>query len=588
MKKINILLFLTVLFFGLNSCSDDDKDTTDADAKNTLVKFQSTINSLSSVPNGDSLWVKNTMIGVYGLHTTSAEVLDGASNLRYFSPKGKSEFGPANMYNDILRFPENGEAVDLIAYRPYNQSVKDGKLNVDLSKQNKPNDIDLLYSNNVKGLKQEKEAVADFTHVLSKIVFRIHLGESMYSIVGMDIQLENFKQKGVFDILDGTLAEGAVGTIGAKMTFTSGVSYGEAIVFPGKDANRSVSLRFGRNTASIPLPANMEIKANKQYVFDLTVNKKSFVLSEQAIEEDWLTNSGAEIILDPKNTANGEPETPFLVYQAKSQIGKKEAWVAGIVSDFKFPDAKGVAGTDYIVLKDIAEDSDSTKFLLVDIKNSPVADRLATSIIPDLVGKRVSLKGNIVTSTANKLGVQVQNVVEELGGGPVSGPVTELLFMETFGAPAAGEKDRTPLMGYEGYDMKVPVVYNVLSMNDIEFRQVDKFLDYGYHLWMPVGGALDLSIENIESKDYYDMKLMYDMANGVVTATHDILTIKCNGVAIKMPTNKVKKKDAFETVSVKIPTGTTRIEIIKVAESAETGGGHIRVDNIRIEGTIVK
>lgn len=590
MKKINILLFLAVLFLGLNSCSDDDKETTGIDETNKLVKLQSTINSLTSVENADSLWVKNTMLGVYGLDATSSEALENASNVRYFSPKGKSEFGPANMYNDVVTFPANGGAIDVIAYRPYNAAVENGKLNLDLTKQGKPVDIDLMYSNNIKGLKQGEEAVADFAHVLSKMIIRIHLGDAVHSVVGMDVKLGNFVQKGAFDILAGSIVKddaAAVGSLNTKLTFTSGVSYAEAIVFPNSGAGRTLNVRYGKDAVEIAIPATLEMKANKQYTFDLTVNKAGFVLADQVVEEDWLTDSAAKIVVDPQNTGNGEVETPFHVYQTKEQVSKKESWVAGIITDFKFPDVKGEAGTDYIVLKDVSESADSTKYLLVDLKNSPVADRLATSLIPDLIGMRVNVKADIVVSEQTRFGVKLENVVAEKGGGPVSGPVTELLFMETFGWPAPGqENDRPQLDTYEGYDMKSPIVYNVLDVKraSLRYTNSDKFGDYGFYIWMDEESVLDLSIENIQSKDYYDLKLMYDMANGDAQATYDILAVKCNGVEVKLPATKVKKKDNFETVSVKIPNGTTNIQIIKPGKTS----GNVRVDNVRIEGTIVK
>lgn len=588
MKKNNILLFLSILFFGLYSCSDDDKKIIDNDTKGKLVDLQSTINSQASVENGDSLWVKNTMVGVYALQT-AGEPMEGASNLRYFSPQGKSLLGPANMYNDIVTFPENGSAIDLVAYRPYSAAVENGLLNIDLTKQAKPTDIDLLYSNNLKGIKEDQEAVADFAHVLSKMIFRISLGDDIQSVVGMELKLSNFKTKGTFDILNGTIVTGAtdaVGAITSKITFTSGVSYAEAIVFPSVEANRNVSLKFGQNTAEITLPANFEMKANKQYVFDLKVSKETFSLSDEIAEEDWMTNSAAKIVLDPLNQANGEAATPFLVYQTKEKVDQKGAWIAGLIVDYKFPNVAGVAGSDYIVLKDIADSSDSTKYLLVDIKGSPVADRLDIHLIPDLVGMRVSIKGDLAASTANQHGVKLINVVAEKGGGQVSGPVTEFLFDETFGVPAAGEENSRPqLDAYTGYDMKSPVVYNVLEAKGTTLRFTDNFPDNGFYIWMPKDAVMDLSIENIQSKDYYDMKLMFDMASGDATAKLDALTIKCNGVDLKLPSNKVKQKDKFETVSVKIPNGTTTIQIIK---PGEISNGHFRVDNIKIEGTIVK
>ncbi|NDV82125.1 fimbrillin family protein [Bacteroides sp. 51] len=170
------------------------------------------------------------------------------------------------------------------------------------------------------------------------------------------------------------------------------------------------------------------------------------------------------------------------------------------------------------------------------------------------------------------------------GGGEIE-YVTKEFFAETFGTGAANIK----LDEYTGFDMSSPVVYsNGVVRLDLQL-QPDRFPDNGYFLTMlqhngTPASEKTLIIDNIPSEGYQDMVLSYDYAAGNVDMKFGDLTLKCNGVEVALPDQKIKNRDRFEGVNVNIPQGTTKIEFVQDRATLS----YLRLDNIKIKGKTAK
>ncbi len=159
----------------------------------------------------DNTWETNDRIGVFMFKTGQTDVasaaIDNSDNRKYIysSVSGENIFGPYTE-NDALYYPQVGN-VDFVAYYPYH-AVEDYKLKLDVSIQADPSSIDLLYSNNLKNIeKGETLQTLQFTHRLSKIVFKITAGKGLTDadLNGLKLSVEDVASSATLDIFTDAL-----------------------------------------------------------------------------------------------------------------------------------------------------------------------------------------------------------------------------------------------------------------------------------------------------------------------------------------------------------------------------------------------
>ena len=206
-----------------------------------------TVGMFNSTRTGDTAtgWLPNDTVGISVYRPGTGEVYAGLMNRRYRT-SGDGTFFPAESEDKII-YPINGDAVDLIAYYPYDPAVTDHFYDVDLDDQSNRRRIDLLYSNNAKGInKHAGNQDLVFCHPLSKFAVRVAPGEGMTEeeLYGSEVLLDSVGLRATFDLLDGTFVR--YGTTGSVEVPMDGLR-GEAIVLPGvvQDAAVTVILADG-------------------------------------------------------------------------------------------------------------------------------------------------------------------------------------------------------------------------------------------------------------------------------------------------------------------------------------------------------
>ena len=235
-KTILLLLAITaVLIFSCCSC-DDKKGDKELPREYTVLEIQSRINSLRAT---ETSWERGDQIGLYaivsGKGLSSTSIFQKASNLPYTTPDGDGQFLPAEG-GEIRLMPE--ERIDLISYYPYQPVGADHKLQINVRDQSDLSKLDLLYSDNARGLNNLRpKAVLQFNHALSQLQISI-MGDGATDLNALQISVGDVKVEGVFDLAAGQLSKLGGTTSKITMHKAKSVAKGathQAILLPGQE-----------------------------------------------------------------------------------------------------------------------------------------------------------------------------------------------------------------------------------------------------------------------------------------------------------------------------------------------------------------
>lgn len=235
-KTILLLLAITaVLIFSCCSCDDKNGDK-ELPKEYTVLEIQSRINSLRAT---ETSWERGDQIGLYaivsGKGLSSTSIFQKASNLPYTTPDGDGHFLPAEG-GEIRLMPE--ERIDLISYYPYQPVGADHKLRINVRDQSDLSKLDLLYSDNARGLNNLRpKAVLQFNHALSQLQISI-MGDGATDLNALQISVGDVKVEGVFDLTTGQLSNLGATTSKITMHKAKSVAKGathQAILLPGQE-----------------------------------------------------------------------------------------------------------------------------------------------------------------------------------------------------------------------------------------------------------------------------------------------------------------------------------------------------------------
>ncbi len=216
-------------------------DESETDDVRIPVVFSGTIQTRLA----DNEWEADDKIGIFMFKTRQDEVADAVidnSNNRKYSYSAENNFTPCTK-NDALYYPQEGN-VDFVSYYPYS-AVEECQLKLDVSVQEDPVSIDLLYSNNLINIEKGKtQHTLQFTHRLSKVVFNISAGTDFDSgdLSGLKLSVEDIAASATLNVFTNelTLAPGANKAITAKTNEAGTLS--EAILLPQTCAGKKVKI----------------------------------------------------------------------------------------------------------------------------------------------------------------------------------------------------------------------------------------------------------------------------------------------------------------------------------------------------------
>ena len=191
--SLPLLAILAACDNGLNDPSFESK------AKH--VTFTSIISGKQNSRAVDASWTANDKIGVYMLKSNDKQITD--SNISYVTEKGNGDFRSTGKE---LFYPTDESYVDFIAYYPYQQTLNAPVYKVNVSNQSKPEEIDLLYSNNLtERNSQSVKGNLQFYHQLSRLNLQFSTTDNS-DISSIQATIKGMPTLADFSLTDGKLS----------------------------------------------------------------------------------------------------------------------------------------------------------------------------------------------------------------------------------------------------------------------------------------------------------------------------------------------------------------------------------------------
>lgn len=305
MTKLGTLLFASTLLFsscqrsGGCGCEVDDPY---AKGKGDL-KVSSNIIQRGTRVAGEA-WEASDAIGIFALNEGQAlGATNYATNAKYTTAATGSSVTFTSVA-DGINLPSTGN-IDLVAYYPYKEGVTT-ELAFDASDQSKPALIDLLYSNNQKGLnKQNEKANLVFSHALTLVEFNITTEEGL-AINDGTIALKDAVVDGKMALATGAITTGTkTATPSVKVKSVGANKYkGMMILPPQALAGKEVTFTLDGKTHTAPLKiakteSGFKYTVEATYKKDKKQEETKLVIVEGATISPWKEggNNGEVIVI---------------------------------------------------------------------------------------------------------------------------------------------------------------------------------------------------------------------------------------------------------------------------------------------------
>lgn len=317
MTKLGTLLFASTLLFsscqrsGGCGCEVDDPY---AKGKGDL-KVSSNIVQPGTRVAGEA-WEASDAIGIFALNEGQAlGATNYATNAKYTTASAGNSVTFTSVA-DGINLPSTGN-IDLVAYYPYKDGVTT-ELAFDASDQSKPALIDLLYSNNQKGLnKQNEKANLVFNHALTLVEFNITTEEGL-AINDGTIALKDALVDGKMALATGAITTGTkTATPSVKVKSAGANKYkGMMILPPQALAGKEVTFTLDGKTHTAPLKiaqteSGLKYTVEATYKKDKNQEKTKLVIVEGATISPWKEGgNNGEVIVIGGEEAPVVPPTP--------------------------------------------------------------------------------------------------------------------------------------------------------------------------------------------------------------------------------------------------------------------------------------
>ena len=297
MKLSNLLYAGMLSSLALVSCTDNDENSEWTGSEGVVFTT-----SIQSRVSGNS-WNANDEVGIFMTPNGSEIASATAANKKYLAQTNGSLVAAPG---EGVYLPATGK-VDFIAYYPYSNALSGNVMDVNVADQSKPGAIDLLYSNETKGVEAAngKTIALKFVRKMSKITLDMTKDETIESFEGLKVEMKGIATEGKFD-----LAKGTVKATDGKNTQAVAMNIGNveastakatAIILPTAAATdqTKMDLTFtlaGKTfTHSIADLTAFEAGKNVTFKATLSINKgKPVVTVGNATIKDWVGVAGGD------------------------------------------------------------------------------------------------------------------------------------------------------------------------------------------------------------------------------------------------------------------------------------------------------
>lgn len=290
LNLLNILLLITGGGLFLTSCNRDDG--IDINSSPVAVQFSPKVGKMQTrTTAGGNEWSAGDRIGIYMLKNGEAlsdlSIVDDANNKDYWaetSNNATSSFMPVN--GKHIFYPQNGDKVDFIAYYPYKsyREINDYIYPVDISRQNVPADIDVLYSNDAIA-KDKKSGIIDlkFEHVLSKVSFTLIAGDGGPNLMGAKVEITNLATQAQLDLKNGMVTATNSGQTVIANTAFHGLR-SSAIVIPQPLSATKLIITLSGNVSKFEWTfTTSQFEKGRNHGYEITISKTGITVSQENI-----------------------------------------------------------------------------------------------------------------------------------------------------------------------------------------------------------------------------------------------------------------------------------------------------------------
>ena len=281
------VLYAIALLLTLGSCTKEAQQETES-GKQQFVRFTSVVEGTYTRAAGAS-WAANDQIGVFmkqsGKELGSGTIIGDGDNISYVTKSGDGNFLPNGT---SLEYPSDGSAVDFIAYYPFQTTLDNYIYKVDIADQSKPEKIDLLYADNLKGRTQTSvTGNLQFYHQLSQLVLNISSSDNT-DFSNLTVSVSGVKTKADFNLVDGSLTVDEKSEAVVNMRRVGNAA--EAILLPANTVNGiKLTLTLNGKAKEITLPSSItSLEKKAKYTFSVNIkNGGSQVDPEEAKYAKW-------------------------------------------------------------------------------------------------------------------------------------------------------------------------------------------------------------------------------------------------------------------------------------------------------------
>lgn len=290
MKK---LLVGALALLALTACNKDCKD---AALQQEAMQFGSNIPALNLRMAGNA-FEANDAIGISMTGDATA------TNVEYKTTAGgaTATFAPAATG---LTFAE-GQTVNFVSYYPYSANATTD-LAIDLTNAQ----TDVLYSNNLTGIKTAKDAtganhVLQFTHKLALVSFTMTGLPAGTTITSA--QLEGIVTTSSMKIADGTLTNGTT-TATQKLQLAAG-AFAPTIVIPATNANAKLVITLSDGKSYSYTFPSLALQSGKNHKFNVTLASGAITVDQVNGQiSDWDVVDGDDITVNPDGGTEPTPD----------------------------------------------------------------------------------------------------------------------------------------------------------------------------------------------------------------------------------------------------------------------------------------
>lgn len=577
MKKYILYIITLISAINLYSCSSLDENEQNIIGGEEL-KFLSNIGSYISHQNNSTRvhndkFENSDKIGVFAL--AQGENIQNASsqNIEYSLSSG-NVFTATD--NSTAIKAKLGSSLDIISYYPFQQTLNNYVINLDLSDQKDFSQKDLLYSEDLSIKDGTSENKLIFNHELSLLKIKMELGNGVSSFQSFSLQeLTGVKLKGAFDLKTGAIqTEDILGKIdNINITKTDNSVNMDILIFPTQNLS-DIDITWSLDGENYNFtPSALIAEKGKQYTYRLQVSKNGDVL---------VINPGATI--DPREEKDGgstviNPSGETSVDEVYSNVDKIK-----IDYDVELYVLPLLTKTSAITWN-ISSDVDWVKpEQFIGTGNRDIVLNITKNTLPT---KR---EGNVVLKTTNS------NFTVRIEQGAYENAALEdvVVINEGFGDVKNIPIDfnYTKFDSYTGFDSEKCIFSNKGSR--LELRGKSTVMSGEKHVWFPAFKkknpytpeypAPTLNISNIDTEGLVDITISFDMTGDIGSRTidTDFITIELDGSPIEVPSHTLSNADnsRYYTTTISIDKPFSEIEF-KTDERNFLG---IRFDNLIVKG----